>query len=393
MIAFVALWACDGESICESLHNAARGCDLAPPTDQCDGGFGKQLALLREIRDDGCDALYGADDRVRDDVCSIFGWDCPGRLYPRTPALTPLQPVVLVSGIDDSPLFDWNQDLVEVLGEDLDVHHVVLPAWDVTSVRARALAEALEGLPPGPLHLVCWAVGGLDCRMLASPGGLYADDPLAYAAIRERVLTVTTLSTPHRGTNVADVLLDLPPGEWREIVASGVLGSAASLGASERDERLEAVLRGLTLDGLRAFDLRVVDAPGVLYRSWAGVSYPFDQTVYPSDDDVALACRTPDGAVAYRHRPRTHDAMSEALWATAAFAEVAPGPTGALGTGPSDGMIAVESARWGTFQGCVPADHYDLVGGTQHFGVDPITGFDAHGFVLHVASGLAEVEP
>ena len=30
--------------------------------------------------------------------------------------------------------------------------------------------------------------------------------------------------------------------------------------------------------------------------------------------------------------------------------------------GPNDGLVSVESAKWGIFQGCVPADHIDEVG-------------------------------
>ena len=28
----------------------------------------------------------------------------------------------------------------------------------------------------------------------------------------------------------------------------------------------------------------------------------------------------------------------------------------------NDGMVTVQSARWGTFMGCIPADHFDEVG-------------------------------
>ena len=45
---------------------------------------------------------------------------------------------------------------------------------------------------------------------------------------------------------------------------------------------------------------------------------------------------------------------------------------------PNDGLVTVESARWGTFMGSIPADHLDQVG----FPVlrSARTGFDFHTF-------------
>jgi hypothetical protein len=50
----------------------------------------------------------------------------------------------------------------------------------------------------------------------------------------------------------------------------------------------------------------------------------------------------------------------------------------------------VASARWGNFRGCIPADHYDVVGQIGHNTRDPVTGFDAARFWAFVASDLAE---
>jgi triacylglycerol lipase len=57
---------------------------------------------------------------------------------------------------------------------------------------------------------------------------------------------------------------------------------------------------------------------------------------------------------------------------------------------PADGLVAVSSARFGLFRGCLPADHYDLVGRLADRGPDPVTGFDAARFYAALALDLAE---
>jgi triacylglycerol lipase len=52
------------------------------------------------------------------------------------------------------------------------------------------------------IHLIGHSMGGLDARFLASPGGLNWGD---------RVVTVTTLATPHRGSPAADRLATIAP--------------------------------------------------------------------------------------------------------------------------------------------------------------------------------------
>lgn len=60
--------------------------------------------------------------------------------------------------------------------------------------RARQLKEFLDRTSPRePVHLIAHSMGGLDSRYLISRLGM-----------AERVLTLTTLGTPHRGTTFAD---------------------------------------------------------------------------------------------------------------------------------------------------------------------------------------------
>ena len=60
-----------------------------------------------------------------------------------------------------------------------------------------------------------------------------------------------------------------------------------------------------------------------------------------------------------------------------------------LGLTPSDGMATVESAIWGDFKGCIPADHLDEVGQIKNDEIDPYTGFDHIAFYRTLAYQLA----
>ena len=56
---------------------------------------------------------------------------------------------------------------------------------------------------------------------------------------------------------------------------------------------------------------------------------------------------------------------------------------------PNDGMSTVESAKWGLFRGCVPADHLDEVGQPKQDGPVKHTGFDAQRFYRNIAFDLS----
>lgn len=63
-----------------------------------------------------------------------------------------------------------------------------------TEKRARRLADQIErAFPDEPIHLIGHSMGGLDARRL-----------LANAEWRRRVLSLTTIGTPHLGTALAD---------------------------------------------------------------------------------------------------------------------------------------------------------------------------------------------
>jgi triacylglycerol lipase len=380
-----ALGACTLEEVpCDRLAGELAPCDLQPSRLRCDRlAPGESAALMDDLQAHGCAALWDAAGRPDPRACAAFGWECP-EVLGATPRQAPTQgPLLFVDGIDARPEFSWSPSLLArvqaVTGSEVQL--VQLPPWSTTEVRAAALARALDDAGAERVNLVCYAVAGLDCRYVVSPHGLYRDDPEAQGRMAGRVASITTIATPHHGTEVA-----------REVLSAtdtGLVG--AVLGPDgEDDARVRQVLEGLTCEAVVDFDRQIDDAPGVVYQSFAGVSHVLGQALVPSEDEIERACSGARGELLYLRRPGTRDTMSPLLWLTAPYAGRSLTLAGAPVASPSDGMIAVESAKWGTFRGCLPADHYDVIGQFDDGGPDPGTGFEAARFYADLANDLAE---
>jgi len=82
----------------------------------------------------------------------------------------------------------------------------IVPPDGTVQVRATALAHQInESFPNGPIHIVAHSMGGLDSRFVLSNNVLGL-------ATEGRVVSLSTVSTPHRGSGVADLLVGPEPG-------------------------------------------------------------------------------------------------------------------------------------------------------------------------------------
>jgi triacylglycerol lipase len=122
------------------------------------------------------------------------------------------------------------------------------------------------------------------------------------------------------------------------------------------------------------FNAAKQDDPRVYYQSWAGVSNVLG---IPNDQDDP-AC----GGVWWGGKHRI-DRMDARLLLTAPI--VAHG----FDMRPNDGLVTVESAKWGVFRGCVPADHLDEIGAGGERGTHADSGFDHVRFYRDLAFELA----
>ncbi|MCB9539094.1 MAG: triacylglycerol lipase [Myxococcales bacterium] len=278
-------------------------------------------------------------------------------------------PIVLAHGFDGSPTNRWGwygvAEALEADGHTVFVAQV--PPYAPVKTRAghlaRAIDEALETSGADRVNVIAHSMGGLDSRYVVSSLG-YGD----------RVASLTTISTPHRGSNVADVGLKLVPG-----AASGALNALAeawgrTFSEVADDPDLLGALTDIAEKTAPAFNAANPDDAKVYYQSWAGVS----SVLGLKNDADAAAC----GGKLLRH-PGTQDRMHVTLVPMAAFT--------AHGAAllPNDGMVTVESAKWGAFRGCIPADHLDEVGQPKHDEADPNTGFDHVRFYRNMAFELA----
>jgi triacylglycerol lipase len=207
--------------------------------------------------------------------------------------------------------------------------------------------------------LVAHSQGGLDARYLISTRG-YGD----------RVALLATIATPHRGTRVADAVLGNVPG-----VGADVLDAVASvIGQSYNDVRtnadLRAAMNALSEAAAPAFNRANPDDPRVVYWSWTGRS---------NDRTGAIQC-----AGAHTPNDPFHvDSTNPLLFAFATFIE-----QGDPITHVNDGLVEVASAKWGTWMGCVPADHFDEVGQIAENGPNAGSGFDHIAFYRDVVSRI-----
>ena len=393
----IALAGCGVPEVsCEYLASQLLTCDLQPARLRCDDLSAERRALIaRDLSEGGCATLRDeVTGQMREDACTAFDWKCPPPLGGDvTPAAT-RYPLLFVAGIDGRPDFDWNRRILDEVADQTgsEVQHVPLAPWATTEVRAGELRVAVQqqlARGHGRVNLICYAVAGLDCRFLVSPQGLFAHDQTLQQQAAAAVASITTVATPHRGTHVAQAALtatDAGAGTiWGTLLgADAGDGPAGGIGSGVR-----ATLAGLTNEHVTELSERLADAGGIYYQSWAGVSHVAGLPIFPVELAIRQFCIAADGSPRMVRHPDTRDFMSELLWISAPFAGRSLDASGAVIHSPHDGMVSVDSARWGEFRGCIPADHYDVIGQLGDDGADPNTGFDAARFYTDVASDLS----
>lgn len=160
--------------------------------------------------------------------------------------------------------------------------------------RAAALARHLSNINTEHIYIIAHSMGGLDCRLLIHK--LDRD---------RRIRCLVTVGTPHRGTPLAQWMLE----------TKGVVQWTSKRIATPG-------LYDLTPAACERFNQQVPDRMDVRYLSYAGYR--------------------PIGEMPPWYRPWTRLLEREA--------------------GQNDSQVPVESARWGEFKGTVRADHLELLG-------------------------------
>ena len=218
--------------------------------------------------------------------------------------------------------------------------------------RAAQWSAALDGLQAAGYGrrflLIAHSQAGLDSRYLISALGQGG-----------RVAALDTIATPHGGSPIADLasgamdlagasasLLDMVADLW-----------AGLLGLTEPQDVVDATA-ALTTDQMAVFNAENVDDPQVYYRSWSGHTC----------DAFDFSCQG----------DHSGERVNLLLWPTFTVMQL-------MGV-DSDGMVPVESAKWGDYQGEIPGDHIDEVAELGGLGSDP---FDHLAFYRAEVAALA----
>lgn len=262
-------------------------------------------------------------------------------------------PIVLAHGFtgfrDLGPLNYFNRVADTLRDEAEIVYEAEVAPYHGSVFRGQQLAAFIDKVLATEnackVILIGHSQGGIDARYVISTLG-YGD----------RVAALATISTPHRGTRICDAYLGLVPG-WTDPMMDFF---ARIIGDVINEESDEASLRGF-MDQLNEQEMVNVfnpanpDDPRVEYFSVAG------RTGLTRQDDEC------SGAV--WKNPLEVDAVEPLLLPTYEFLN-----GGIIDRAANDGLVTVESARWGTFLGCVPADHLDEIG--QIADLKPLVGWD-----------------
>jgi len=255
-------------------------------------------------------------------------------------------PIVLLHGMGgfDSALFNLltyfngvEEDL-DNMGYDVDA--TVVPSFQSSEVRAdlveEQLMEILTNTGARKLNLIAHSQGGLDSRLFISSMGHGGD-----------VAVLAMVATPNGGSVVGDIIIGDVPGIGQDILAGLVDFMFNLFGASDEND-LKAALYFISTDYMaNVFNPSNPDDPRVRYWSWAGVTcgmFDWDCRDAHADERVS-----------------TFLALSYSLILDGDPAE---------GHGPNDGMVELNSATYGEFQGIVNADHADEIGQVTTFADD-----------------------
>ncbi|KAI6712618.1 triacylglycerol lipase [Diplocarpon mali] len=292
----------------------------------------------KQNRTDGDPRINDLGRAIEDDFATI-----------RANYKTPKNPIVLAHGLlgfDEiriagsvfPSLHYWRGITEAMRANGVEVITASVPASASIEARALKLGQDIASKANGKsVNIIAHSMGGLDARYMISR--LQPDNV--------NVLSLTTIASPHRGSSFADFVFEEIGPSYVPHVYNMLQRVGIETGAFKQ----------LTRKYMQEeFNTKTPDAPGVRYFSYGA-------TVNPS---IWSAFRQPHRIVQRME-------------------------------GPNDGLVSVESAKWGTYKGTlVDVSHLDLINWTNRLRllVWNITGierkFNAMAFYLDIADMLAK---
>jgi triacylglycerol lipase len=190
------------------------------------------------------------------------------------------------------------------------------------AVRAQQLADQIQaGFPSGSVHIIAHSMGGLDCRVLIGNN---------LNGLAGRIASLTTLSTPHQGSPVADLLAGDGPDDKRRAIVDVI----SRLGLNT-----DALVNLTTTEAKKLPNVQ--STPGIRFRSYPASGRP---------KDFLRFVPTPPTAALF--------VLSNAF---------IKGLTGE----DNDGLVTPTSATFGEVQTVLQCDHADMIGYNLNGPLDP----------------------
>ena len=161
------------------------------------------------------------------------------------------------------------------------------------SIKVR-IRQILDETESEKVNIIAHSKGGLEARMAASSLGM-----------GDQIASITTIGTPHRGSKTIDRLLKAPDSLFN-VAAFAVDNWIGLIGDTKPD--FYAVCRDFSTEFAETFNRENPDVPGVYYQSFAGIMKTPFSDIHLSTANIIVK----------------------------------------LIDGDNDGLVSVESAKWGS---------------------------------------------
>ena len=258
-------------------------------------------------------------------------------------------PIILVHGIafrDDVPLLKYWSKIPKKLKQNGAI--VYLAHQDAFNSHIESalqlknrVTEILEETGAEKVNIIAHSKGGIEARYMISKLNMH-----------DKVASLTTLATPHRGSALADTIFDfLKKTNFTDKALLIAKKYAKIIG----DKQPNAFLAGteLTMEYMQHFNKSVQDIPSVYYQSYGGVV---------SEKYPAWHIR-----IQYKIMQKSE--------------------------GDNDCIVSKKSYKWGDFKGVVKSSddfgisHFDIVGMRY---ISSVSSFDANYFMINIVKELKD---
>jgi triacylglycerol lipase len=253
-------------------------------------------------------------------------------------------PIMLVHGTgfrDDNRFYGyWGRIPQALTDRGARVFYSGQDAWgavdDSAEIVKASILKALEASGAEKVNLIAHSKGGLESRHLISKLGMAA-----------KVASLTTISTPHRGSKALELFYKFPKPLYAFV--SWFPNAWFRLMGDKKPDFFRAS-RQMSVTECAALNRECPDHPGILYQSYgAKLKSPFSDLMY---------------------------------FFLNIFIRILEGD--------NDGLVAVESARWGNYLGII---ENEKLRGVSHSDVVDLwrsnfSGFDIRKVYVQVATGL-----